>query len=117
MTVVPFKADTPLVIYPDTELPSPVARQFFQPVAGRHTHICQIPCGVKPLEFPHGDPLKGFPSPDGYPVEQMFRIRTFETLNHKDGDILTDSVMSVKPVRKEFANNERDVRTRKSALR
>jgi hypothetical protein len=38
---LPFKANTPAIIDPNTVLPGPIARQFFQVIRGRDAQILQ----------------------------------------------------------------------------
>jgi hypothetical protein len=51
ISVFPMKADSPLIVDPDTMLPFAVALQGFEPVAWRNPEVLQMPSLVKVQEL------------------------------------------------------------------
>jgi hypothetical protein len=58
IATAPGKADSPLVIDPNTVLPFPIVFELFQAVAGRHTKVIQLNRSVKDHQ------LQGSPPPN-----------------------------------------------------
>jgi hypothetical protein len=94
MAIGPNKANTPLVVDADAVLPSSVATQSFQPVAGRYTQKVKTRRGMYLLQFPnsHGCNVRKPCHPS--PVKQQFGVRVAEALNH--ADIVTSFGINVK---------------------
>jgi hypothetical protein len=59
VTLMPDETDAPQVVYPDTVLPLPVARQPLKAVARQSRKVCDIPGGIETLEPVFGLPSKG----------------------------------------------------------
>ena len=57
IAILPTKTCAPLIVDTNAPLPYPIARQFFQPITGRHTQIIDC-CGrVDGLELAPGHVL------------------------------------------------------------
>ena len=52
--VPPAKADSPLVVDPDAELPASIAAELLEPVAGRHAEVVQILGAIENLQLSLG---------------------------------------------------------------
>ena len=70
--IAPRETDTPLFVHANTVLPSAVAPQRLEPVAGRHPQIVKSACGLKRQEFRprplldrHWQPANGIAREDG----------------------------------------------------
>jgi hypothetical protein len=50
-SVIPDKADAPLVVDPDTVLPEPVTFQGFEPISRRYAQVIQLASTVHQTQF------------------------------------------------------------------
>jgi hypothetical protein len=57
IAIAPDKADTPLIIYPDTVLSLSRPFQRLKPVGRWHLEVIQLPCVVQHSEFSAGNNL------------------------------------------------------------
>ena len=83
ITVLPPKADPPLVVDPDTVLSDPIALELLEPVARRDTQVIEGLSGVHGSQLPQHDASEGGGiSADRLPVEEAGRIPIAEALDH-----------------------------------
>jgi hypothetical protein len=84
LSVFPFEADPPLVIYPDTVLTLSVSFKFLQTVPRGQPEIFNRVRGVKKKQFSEGQPmeLRGEP-PRSLSIEDCLGDRVLEAADHK----------------------------------
>ena len=83
ITIVPAKADPPLIIDPDTVLPGAIALELLEPVARRDTKVVQRFGGVHGHQLPQHDPAEvSRISADRLPVEEPGCVAVTETCDH-----------------------------------
>jgi hypothetical protein len=51
-SIIPGKADAPLVVDPDTVLPEPIALEGFQPIPRRYAQVSQLASTVHQAKLP-----------------------------------------------------------------
>jgi hypothetical protein len=82
VTVFPSKANTPLIVDPDTVLASALARELFQAIRGRYAEIVQGIRSVQDQQLPQRDSLN-LPELSGVsPPEDLFRFLAAKILDH-----------------------------------
>jgi len=81
ISTLPYKADTPLVIYPDTVLSGAVSFKLFKPVGRWNSQRFQLACRSEHFEFPSRQTLNiareaagesPFIDPFGFPALKGF---------------------------------------------
>jgi hypothetical protein len=76
------EANAELVVDPDAPLAFPVAAQRFQPVAGRHTHVVQVPRQIKLNQLAKRLTFNPRPPTDMSEPEQLFGFAGTERSDH-----------------------------------
>jgi hypothetical protein len=82
-SLIPYKADAPLVIDPDRILSLPIGSQGLKTIAGRHPKIAQYPGLIQKTQLSESDVLdvrRQFSTPASRPDQLGFGIG--EALNH-----------------------------------
>jgi hypothetical protein len=83
VTVLPVKADAPLIVDSNTVLTSPPAFELLEPVPRRHAEILQALCCVYKPQLSKHDPMKvGGKASDRLPLEKALRVPIGEAVNH-----------------------------------
>ncbi len=83
ITVLPGKADPPLIVDTDTMLPDAIPFQLFEPVTRRYAKVVKGLGGVHGNQPPqHYAPEVGRIPADGLSVEQAGSVPVTEALNH-----------------------------------
>ena len=93
--VVPPKANTPLVVYPDTVLPQPVSTEGLQPIPWGHAQGVEIRCRINHPELTHRhllDAMREFPRQ--VPSKYLLGVFAPERFDH--GAYITHPVNTVK---------------------
>ena len=93
VAVLPDEADAVLIVDPDTVLSAPIARQRFQPIAGKCRQVSKLASGVELLQLPLGDAsqvLQASAEPAG---KQRPRLGILERPDHSDHHAITLSVI------------------------
>jgi hypothetical protein len=81
-TVIPTKADAPLIVDADAVLTLAVALEGFEPIARRASEVCKLLARRQYLELAPGCPLDGFESPNRLIIRQRFRVPAAKALDH-----------------------------------
>ena len=82
-SILPAKADSPLVVDANTVLAGAIAGQLFQAIAWRRPQVFQILGGINQPQFAQHETMElGREMPDPLPAEKPFRVTITETVNH-----------------------------------
>lgn len=85
VTVVPTKADAPLIVHANTVLAGPIALEFLEPIAGRDAEIIQNLRCVYGDEFAeHGPQELSGKSTYRLALEEGFGVSIGEALDHDE---------------------------------
>jgi hypothetical protein len=82
VTLVPKKADAPLVVDADAMLPFSIALQRFQTIARRSLQITQFGGEIQLPQLPLGYALEGPKAFDSLPGMKLASLRRPERLDH-----------------------------------
>jgi hypothetical protein len=82
ITLLPAKADPPLLVDPDRMLPLAVSREGLQAIARRHTQVIQARCSVQQRQLPARLPLEGPETPDILVMEEAFGVSIGNAPDH-----------------------------------
>jgi len=82
VTVLPPKADAPLVVDANAVLTLSVAAQRFEPIAGRDTQVLNRACSMYVQELSPCLPLDRAKPGDEFVVEEPGRVTVFERSDH-----------------------------------
>ena len=82
-SVLPAKADSPVVVDANAVLAGAIAGQLFQAVAWRRPQVLQILGGINQPQFAQHEAMEiGREMPNSFPAEKPFRVTITETVNH-----------------------------------
>jgi len=78
----PFKANPPLIIDADAELPLAITMERFQPIASQRREIIQVACGLNPIKPNLGLTREARKLPNILAFRKAFRSVISEAHNH-----------------------------------
>lgn len=88
ISVKPNKTQSPLIVYPDTVLPFPVATQCFQAISGWRRQIAQFRSTIQLAKLTARNGLNRPKPSTALAVVKPFALRISERLNHQPDSIL-----------------------------
>jgi hypothetical protein len=92
--LMPFKANPPLIVNPNTVLPFPLSLQCFQVVCRRNPKVVKVSGSMDHNQFPFGNPLNVLRQFAGKTsIKYLFRLFAFECLNHRNILIQKDNIV------------------------
>ena len=95
VSFIPFEADAPLIVDPDTELTGTRPAQLLEVIAGRYAEVIKDHRGIQLSQPPQRNALDVASVPaDRLALEEPLRVAIAEAANHLD--IITRRVMAAK---------------------
>ena len=78
VSISPYEANPPLIVYANAVLPLPIALQGFQAVLGRNAQIFQSRCNIKQAKLACSHSLEVYEAGNSITLMQCFCVAAFE---------------------------------------